>query len=58
MNSNTDCDHGYIHFAPMCSAQKINICINETLLWDGGVVMQYNVKKDEFFTGEFSLICE
>ena len=22
MNSNTDCDHSYIHFAPMCSSQK------------------------------------
>ncbi|KAL5493558.1 hypothetical protein EMCRGX_G014759, partial [Ephydatia muelleri] len=22
MNSNTDCDHGYIHCVPMCSSQK------------------------------------
>ena len=56
MNSNTDCDHGYIHFAPMCSSQKIYICINETLLWDGGVVMMHTYFSTMSKRMNFSLV--
>ena len=46
----------------MCSSQKTYICINETLLWDGGICFDAHVMSKrstiKMLTDVFSLKCE